>query len=142
VIGRAFVRSGGRVRAGCDRPAGAAGRPVTARENQRVSRTLLTGPTRPILTRSLAGLIETRLVALARKAPTCPIVPDALAAMHLAAGQLALIENWLTLQHACRPEVIAQALFVSTNAAAAALYRRVMPSTPAPAGPSISGIPD
>lgn len=107
------------------------------RENQRISRTLLTGPTKMILTRSLAELIEARLAALARKAPTCPLVPDALAAMHLAAGQLALIENWLTLQHACRPEAIAEALFVSTNAAAAALYRRITPSSAVPAGPSI-----
>jgi len=37
---------------------------------------------------------------------------------------LALIENWLTAQHACKPELIAEALFVSTNATVAALYRR------------------
>ncbi len=112
------------------------------RENRRISRTLLTGPTRPILTRSLADLIEARLVAQARRAPTRPIVPDALAAIHLAAGQLALIEHWLTLPRGCQPEAIADALFVSTNAATAALYRRVTPSTPAPAGASSGEIPD
>jgi AcrR family transcriptional regulator len=94
------------------------------RENQRVSRTLLAGPTKPILLRSLADLIEAQLAALGREAPASAIIPDALAALHLASGQLALIENWLTAQHACRLEVIAEALFVSTNASVAALYRR------------------
>ena len=114
------------------------------RENQRVSRTLLSGPTRPILTRRLAELIESRLVTLARKTPgTQALLPDAMAALHLAAGQLALIENWLTAQHACRPEAIAEALFASTNAAAAALYRRagLTPASAAPAGASRAGSP-
>jgi len=94
------------------------------RENQRVSRTLLGGPSRTVLNRCLTDLIAERLGALGRQAPAAPIIPDALAALHLAAGQLALIENWLTAQHACKPEVIAEALFVSTNATVAALYRR------------------
>lgn len=93
------------------------------RENQRVTRTLLAGSSRPVLNRCLADLIEDRLAALGRQAAANPIIPDALTALHLAAGQLALIENWLTAQHACKPDVIAQALFVSTNAAAAALRR-------------------
>jgi AcrR family transcriptional regulator len=92
------------------------------RQNQRVSRSLLTGPTRPILTRCLADLIEARLAALTPKAP---IVPAAMVALHLAAGQLALIENWLTVQHACRAEAVADALFASSNAAAAAFYRHL-----------------
>ena len=105
-------------------PASLVGMIAHFRENQRVSRALLTGPTRPILTRSLADLIEARLLALGRKTPAAPIIPDALAALHLAAGQLALIEHWLTSQHACRPDVIAEALFVSANASVSALYRR------------------
>jgi len=94
------------------------------RDNQRISRTLLGGPSRAVLNRCLADLIEERLGVLGRQAPAVPIIPDALAALHLAAGQLALIENWLTAQHACKPELIAEALFVTTNAAVAALYRR------------------
>ena len=106
-------------------PAGLVGMAVHFRENHRVSRALLTGPTRSILTRCLAELIEARLALLARKAPgPPPIVPDAMVAQHLAAGQLALIENWVTAQHACRPEAVAEALFASTNAVVAALYRR------------------
>jgi len=94
------------------------------RENQRISRALLTGPGRTVLNRCLADLIEERLRALGRQTPAAQIIPDALTALHLAAGQLALIENWLTAQHACKPELIAEALFVSTNATVAALYRR------------------
>ena len=106
-------------------PDGLIGMIAHFRENHRISRALLTGPTRPILTRCLAELIEARLATLAHQAPgLAPIVPDAMAAQHLAAGQLALIENWVTAQHACRPEAVAEALFASTNAVVAALYRR------------------
>ena len=115
------------------------------RENYRISRALLTGPTRPVLTRCLAGLIEARLAGLARKTPGPPaLVPDGMAAQHLAAGQLALIETWLTTQHACRPDAVAEALFASTNAAVSALYRRnaVTPSSAAPADALRAGSPD
>lgn len=122
-------------------PASLVGTIAHFRENQRLGRTLLTGPTKPILIRSLADLIEVQLVALGRRAPASALIPDALAALHLASGQLALIENWLTTQHACRPEVIAEALFVSTNASVAALYRRLTPSNAAPAAPWAAGIP-
>ena len=94
------------------------------RDNQRISRALLGGPGRTVLNRCLANLIEERLGMLGHKRPGTPIIPDALMALHLAAGLLALIENWLMAQHACKPEVIAEALFVSANATVAALYRR------------------
>ncbi|HEV2677239.1 MAG TPA: TetR/AcrR family transcriptional regulator [Aliidongia sp.] len=125
-------------------PAALVGTIAHFRENQRVSRTLLTGPTRPILTRSLAELIEARLRDVGRKSSASALIPDALAALYLAAGQLTLVEHWLTAQHSCRPEIIAEALFVSANAAAAALYRQwnVMPSSAAPAGAFHAGTPD
>jgi AcrR family transcriptional regulator len=93
-------------------------------QNQRMTRALLTGPARPILTRCLSDLIEERLRSLSREKPASPIIPDALAALHLAAGALTLIEHWLTARHACPAEALAEALFVSTNAAARALYRQ------------------
>lgn len=123
-------------------PASLVGTIAHFRENQRVTRTLLAHPTRPVLTRSLAALIETRLAALADRSPLSPILADALTALHLAAGQLALIEHWLAAQHACRPDAIAEALFVSTNASVDALYRRITPSNAAPAGSSTVGTPD
>jgi hypothetical protein len=67
-------------------------------------------------------LIEARLVRLARQAPGArPVIPEGMIAQHLAAGQLALIENWVAGQHPCRPEQIAEALFVAGNAAMSAL---------------------
>jgi len=106
-----------------DMPPALVGTMAHFRENQRVTRALLAGPSRPVLTRCLAGLIEIALAEFGRGGPA-PIIPEALAALHLAGGQLTLIEHWLAAQHACPAGDLAEALFASTTAAVKALYRR------------------
>jgi AcrR family transcriptional regulator len=92
------------------------------RENARLARALLNGPTHHLMLRILADLIEERLTAL----PPAPrdaqqLVPVASVAAHLAGGQLALIEAWLATKAPCDAAHLARALCAGANASLRAL---------------------
>ena len=92
------------------------------RENARLTQTLLQGATHFLMSQILADLVEERLRALpisSREAP--PAIPVASIAAHLAGGQLALIESWLSSRAPCSCEALADAMRASANASLRAL---------------------
>ena len=94
-------------------------------ENRRLARVMLAGSARRLMTRFLAAMIEHRLAAAARRthAPK-PLLPLRLIAVHLADAQFGLVVAWLSEKTACAPEAVAQAMYASTSASAAALCAR------------------
>lgn len=82
-------------------------------QQRRLVRDLMSGPTRGLLVRSLAEMIEANLP----KGDAVPI-PAGLAAAMLAESQLGLLWHWLTGRDAVAPERIAAALLASGRAAA------------------------
>ena len=92
------------------------------RENARLTRALLQGPTHFLMSRILADLVEERLRALpASSRGTRAPIPIASIAAHLAGAQLALIESWLSSKAPCSCEVLAHAMRASANASLQAL---------------------
>jgi AcrR family transcriptional regulator len=93
-------------------------------EHGKLSRTLINGPTRPLMVRCLAEMIAPRLADLPRRPPgtPAPMLPEAMIATQLADGQIALIGQWLGAR-ACRTEALAEALQVQTQAILSALLR-------------------
>jgi AcrR family transcriptional regulator len=82
---------------------------------------ILLGPSRRVVQRFLASLFEARIAGLrARRRDAVPLLPVRHIAAYLAEAQLALIGTWCGAD-ACSPAELAQALFVTTNAAANAL---------------------
>jgi AcrR family transcriptional regulator len=91
------------------------------RQNRRLGRVLLAWPTRVLLTRTLAELIQVRLPADARR-PVQQIIPSRMIATYLAESQLALIESWLSAgKDNCSAEALAKALQCSSQAIVDAL---------------------
>ena len=83
---------------------------------------ILLGPSRRVVRRYLAELLEERIaVHRARRRDATPLLPPAIVAEYLAEAQLSLITISLAGNGACAPASIARALFVTTNAAAKAL---------------------
>jgi AcrR family transcriptional regulator len=82
--------------------------------NRRLAQAVFTGSAKPAIIRMLADLIEPRL-------GTPPGAPARLVAMHLAAMQLGLVEEWLTGRYRCPPESLSETLYRSSFASARAL---------------------
>jgi len=82
--------------------------------NRRLAQAVFTGSAKPAIIRMLADLIEPRL-------NTPSSAPARLIAMHLAAMQLGLIEEWLSGRYHCPPEALSDTLHRSTFASASAL---------------------
>lgn len=78
-------------------------------ENRRVGNVLFAGPTRPLLAKTLAGLIETRL----RARPE--VGNPALQAAQLAGGQMGLLAAWLSGQAPATPAAIAGMLYAAAR---------------------------
>lgn len=93
-------------------------------ENRRLTRVMLGGAARRLMSRFLAELIEERLTAAAESRDSSPLVPPRLIAAPLAEGQLALIESWLAESPACSARAVTHALIAGTRASAAALLGR------------------
>jgi AcrR family transcriptional regulator len=90
--------------------------------NRKLSRIIMTDPTRPLMSRLLARLIEERLVKRSRNARgKKSALPLALIAAHVAEAQLGLIGAWLSSAPACDAGAIVDALSISTNSAASTL---------------------
>jgi AcrR family transcriptional regulator len=92
------------------------------RENARLTRALLQGPTHFLMSRILADLVEERLRALPASSRGTRAIPIASIAAHLAGAQLALIESWLSSKTPCSCEVLAHAMQASANASLQALH--------------------
>jgi len=91
-------------------------------DNRRLARVMLGGTARRLMSVFLGELIEERLAAAARRSRrAAPIVPLRMIAAQLAAGQLALLESWLTASPACSTRDVSSALIVATQASASAL---------------------
>jgi len=90
--------------------------------NRKLSRILMADPTRPLMSRLLARLIEERLVKRARSSRRKKTaIPIALIAAHIAEAELGLIGAWLSSAPACDASTLADALAISATSAASAL---------------------
>ena len=83
------------------------------RENQALARVLFAEPTRRVLYRTLADLIEARL-------PAGLSLPGGIVAAQVAAAQMALLEPWTLGQSALPAEAVALAMQKSSRALVAA----------------------
>ena len=79
-------------------------------ENRRVGNILFAGPTRQLLTRTLANAIERRLTETQPRGATPAGLPPSLAAAYLAAGQIGLLAEWLSGHTSCSVAIVADAL--------------------------------
>ena len=87
------------------------------RDQRQRNKVFFTAPIRGLWVRRLAEMIEPRLAALAKvQARPAPALPWSFVAVQVAEGQIALVANWLSLRASTPPEVIAQALVVTTRA--------------------------
>lgn len=79
-------------------------------ENRRVGNVLFAGPTRQLVTRTLAATIEARLTArrVGRSEPAG--LPANLASAYLASAQIGLLAEWLSGHTSCPAEIVATAL--------------------------------
>jgi hypothetical protein len=82
---------------------------------------MMAGSTRRLMSRFLSELVEERLASALRGKSARPDIPFGLIAAHLAEGQLALLESWISSKGPCSTHALANALHASTNASAAAL---------------------
>ncbi|MGN6514410.1 MAG: TetR/AcrR family transcriptional regulator [Rhizomicrobium sp.] len=98
-------------------------------EQRRINKPFFSEPIRTVWVKSLARLIEPRLVKLIRQTRAQPLLPPELIAVQIAEGQIALITHWLLGRASLRPEAVAEALKASTHASLAALLR-VPPDAP------------
>ncbi|MES2320691.1 MAG: TetR/AcrR family transcriptional regulator [Pseudomonadota bacterium] len=89
------------------------------RENQQVSRVLLSWPTRPVLGQTLAALVGERL---ASGHFGTPLIPSEITARQIADAQLALVECWVLGRPSCDIGTAAQSLMASTRALAVSAY--------------------
>ena len=79
-------------------------------ENRRVGAVLFGAPTRPLLAKTLAGLIEAQLRARPEvRNPT-------LLAAQVAGGQLGLLSTWLAGHTPATPEAVVEMLYAAAQA--------------------------
>jgi AcrR family transcriptional regulator len=99
------------------------------RENSRLARGLLNGPSAPQVAAVLSGLIEERLTAWQRKTGVVPGIGLDLAAAQAAGAQLGLVRAWLN-RESCSAAAVAAALRCGAVGSTRALF------SPAPASPT------
>lgn len=88
-------------------------------ENRRLTDAIFSGAPRVILARALGEMVEAHLRDMNKGAPLA--LSYRLAAIHLAEGQLGLVENWMRGRAYCEVTELAQALHRSSRASALAL---------------------
>ena len=88
-------------------------------ENRRLTDAIFSGPARIVLARTLGEMVEMHLREL--KQGERMALPYRLAAIHVAEGQLALVENWMRGRAFCTTEALGEALHRSSRASAGAL---------------------
>ncbi len=79
-------------------------------ENRRIGNILFAGPTRQLVTRTLANAIEQRLNETRARCSAPSDLPRSLAAAYLAAAQIGLLSEWLSGQSSCSVAIVAEAL--------------------------------
>jgi AcrR family transcriptional regulator len=92
------------------------------RENSRLARGLLNGPSCPQVVSVLEGLIAERLTARRRKCGGTPVIPVDLAAAQAAEAQLGLVRAWLNRGASCPSAAVAAALHQSAMAVTRAIF--------------------
>lgn len=90
-------------------------------ENRRLTDAIFSGAARIVLARTLGEMVEMHLREM--KQGECMAIPYRLAAIHLAEGQLALVENWMRGRAHCASDKLAEALHRSSRASSEALIR-------------------
>ena len=98
-------------------------------EQRRINRPFFSEPIRTVWVKTLAELIEPRLVKLIRQVRAQPGLPPELIALQIAEAQVALITNWLMGKPSLKPELVADALKSATHATLSALLN-VSPAQP------------
>lgn len=91
-------------------------------QQRRVARTMLSGDARVAITRRLVGHLEAALDELWNSRQRRQGPPSSLVAEQLAAGQLAVLGQWLSGRASASSEVIARLLHRTTRAAALAAF--------------------
>ena len=91
------------------------------RENSKLARGLLNGPSSTQVVAVLANLIEGRLEVLQGKSNTTLVLPLALVAAQTAGSQLGLIRAWLDRGVSCSSAAVAEAMHRSATAIVRAL---------------------
>ena len=86
---------------------------VHFRDQNQIARTLLSGPTRPILSAVLASLVSIRLK---NRSLAFPLIASEILARQIADAQLSLLEVWVSGRPACGLENIVRALKITTVA--------------------------
>jgi AcrR family transcriptional regulator len=97
------------------------------RDNRKMARAMLRGPSSLQVIRVLANLIEGHLIAFCRHAGMAPIVPVALASAQAAESQIGLIAAWLDQEASCSAREVAAALHKGSSAMIRALFRQTGP---------------
>ena len=93
-------------------------------ENRPLARAVFGGSTRPLVSRMLSDIIQTRLVAIARKSHgPAPIVPVGLVAASIADSQLGIIVAWCGDGGTVKPADVAGLIHRSSRAIASAWAR-------------------
>lgn len=93
-------------------------------ENRPLARVMFGGSTRPLVSRMLSDIIQTRLAAIARKSHgPAPLVPVGLAAASLADSQLGIIVAWCGDGGAVKPATAAALIHRCSRAIVSAWAR-------------------
>lgn len=87
--------------------------------SRRLTDAIFTGAPRVILAQALSELVEAHLRDINHNKPLA--LSYRLAAIHLAEGQIGLVENWLRGRAFCEVEHLAQALHASSRASTTAM---------------------
>ena len=93
-------------------------------DNRRLTDAIFSGAARQVIALSLSELIE---IQLRKSADGELLLPNRLAAIHIAEAQLALIESWLRGRAFARVDDVAAALHRTSRASATAISRGFAP---------------
>ncbi len=91
------------------------------REQRRLARGLLSGPSANEVVGVLADLIEESLAARIRKSGVKPTIPTALVAAQAAGALLGILRVWLDSEHVCSSATLAEAMHRLARASTLAL---------------------
>jgi len=86
------------------------------REQYPVNRAFFADPIRPLWVKSLAAVIQSRLIRYPAAGNSRPSVPRSLVALTIAEMQIALIVHWLTGRLSLKSEMVAATLITNSRA--------------------------
>jgi AcrR family transcriptional regulator len=99
-------------------------------ENRRLGHILFNGEAQGLVLQSFAAQFEEALLSVPRREGAKPILSPPLIALHLAAGQLALMRAWISGRYGHSAQEISEAMYASGRGSAFALMGRAQASDP------------